>query len=77
MRLRVLETEAGTVLIFDRLTLEECRTIPALGSGWMDRDDRPFVLGASGEIEIPEVDRMSATDLMDMQTRVNAMLGGL
>lgn len=77
MRLRVLETEAGTVLVLDRATRDELDAQRAADLTAWRTHGGPFVFTTTVDLEIPEVDRMSATDLMDMQTRVNAMLGRL
>lgn len=74
MRLRVLETEAGTVLVLDGLTEQRMSRIAGMTR---PNGEAPYVLGIVGDVDIPAVDRTSATDLMDMQTRINRALGRL
>lgn len=56
MRLRVLETEAGTVLVIDGLTREQAAYPPTVEKAWIDRENRPFIIGLIGDVEIPESD---------------------
>lgn len=61
MRLRVLETSAGPVLVLDRCTQEFVNS-GALTTSWPS--DFPKVVGFLGEVEIPGVDPRRMTDLM-------------
>lgn len=56
MRLRKLETNAGTVLVFDQLTPAEAQA-PALTEQWDGREPRPFVIAVVGDLEIPSLDQ--------------------
>lgn len=52
MRLRVLETNAGTVLVLDKI--DDIDDVDAAMNAWTDREGpRPFVLAYPGEVEIP------------------------
>lgn len=57
MRLRTLETNAGTVLVLDGLTGEQAAKASAEARVcWTDRDVRPYLLCLVGDVEIPESD---------------------